>query len=79
MHTLCQLEVMILINIWKYQDADKVIITDIDNKMYIGNVVEVIDAEEKSDIEKSEDSIVIDISGTHIEFLQSEIKVISSV
>jgi hypothetical protein len=66
--------VRILIDILKYKDAKTVEITDVDDVVFSGEVVEVIFPEEKTDLEEQEYSIVLRDGNTEIEFLQSEIK-----
>lgn len=63
-----------MINIWKYQEAAQIKIIDIDNQEFIGNVIDVTDSEEYADESIKEDGITISVDGTHIEFMQSEIK-----
>ena len=38
-----------MINLWQYQDASKIRITDIDGQEFIGNVVDITDAGEYAD------------------------------
>lgn len=68
-----------MIDIWKYKDLNKIILTDVNNTSYKGQIVELIDADEKSDLEEQEDSIVLAVEGKQIEFLQSEIKAIQVI
>lgn len=68
-----------MINLWKYQEANKIKIIDIDNQEFTGNVVDVTDSEEYADENIKEDGITIAVDGTHIEFMQSEIKSIEVV
>ena len=63
-----------MIDILKYKDAESVTITDIDEEVFTGKVIEVIFPEEKTDLEEQEYSIVIRVGSSEIEFLQSEIK-----
>lgn len=63
-----------MVDILKYKDAKIIEITDIDDEVFSGEVVEVIFPEEKTDIEEQEYSIVLRVGNTEIEFLQSEIK-----
>ena len=63
-----------MINIWDYQDANRVRITDVDGQVFEGNVISVDDAEESSDLEKAEDNIsIMTDDGRYIGIYQSEI------
>ena len=67
-------------NIWKYKSGEKVRITDVDGVIYFGNVLDITDVEERSDLERQEDGIGIIIAdGKHIEFYKSDIKDIRAV
>lgn len=68
-----------MINLWKYQDAKKIRIIDIDNQEFTGNVVDITDSEEYADENINEVGITISMDGNHIEFMQSEIKSIEVV
>ena len=68
-----------MINLWQYQDAIKIRITDIDEQEFIGNVVDITDAGEYADEEIQENGITISLNGNHIEFMQSEIKSIEII
>ena len=68
-----------MINLWQYQDATKIRITDIDGQEFIGNVVDVTDAGEYANEEIQENGITISSNGNHIEFMQSEIKSIQII
>ena len=70
---------IILINIWDFENCNMVEIIDIDGNSYAGKVIDVTDKEDKSDLEEQEDSITILVGQSHIEFLQSEIKEIRRV
>lgn len=62
-----------MIDIWKYKDAKNITLTDMDGSVFKGEIIEIIDIGEKTEIEEQEDSIVLNVNGTEIEFLQSEI------
>lgn len=68
-----------MINLWQYQDANKIKVTDIDEQEFIGNVIDVTDAGEYADEEIQENGITISINGNHLEFMQSEIKSIQII
>ena len=70
-----------MINLWDYQEARKVRLVDVDDEVFIGYVIDITDAgeymyDETDDIENFEDGITLKIGGKHIEFMQSEIKLI---
>lgn len=67
-----------MINVWDYQEANRVRLVDIDNDEFTGNVIDVTDAEEFMD-GTTEDTLTIEVDGKHIEFLQSEIKAIEQL
>lgn len=54
-----------------YQNKRKV--TDIDGTVYIGDAGAVTDEGERSDMEKQEDGITVNVDGKRIEFYQSEV------
>ncbi len=62
-----------MVNIWNYKDCDIIEITDTDGNVFKGRIVDITDADEKSDLEEYEDSITIKVDENNIEFLQSEI------
>ena len=62
-----------MVNIWDYKDCDTIEITDTEGNVFQGKIVDITDADEKSDIEEYEDSITINVDKINIEFLQSEI------
>ncbi len=62
-----------MVNIWNYKDCDTIEITDTDGNVFKGRIVDITDADEKSDLEEYEDSITIKVDENNIEFLQSEI------
>lgn len=63
-------------NIWDFINAKTVKITDMDDNVFIGNVVAIFDKEETYD---EEDSIDVSINGEITGFLQSEIKSIEKI
>ena len=67
-----------MINLWTYQDAKKVKLTDIGGKQYLGTVIDITDSEEYAD-DVLEDGITLLLDGEHVEFMQSEIKSIEIV
>lgn len=67
------------INLWRYQEAKKIKITDINDQEFVGNVVDVTDAEENMDDSVKEDAITVSVNKAHIEFMQSEIKSIEAL
>ena len=68
-----------MINLWQYQDANKVKITDVNGQEFIGNVLDVTDAGEYADEDIQEDGITISFHGNHVEFMQSEIQSIEII
>ena len=70
-----------MINLWDYQEARKIRLVDVDDEVFIGYVIDITDAEEymydeTDDIENFEDGITLKVGEKHIEFMQSEIKLI---
>lgn len=70
---------IILINLWEYSKAKKIRITDVDNDTFEGTVVDITDAEERSDLEPEEDCITISYHGQHIQFENSDIVLIEKI
>ena len=68
-----------MFNIWDYKDCDTIEITDTDGNVFKGRIVDITDADEKSDLEEYEDSITIKVDENNIEFLQSEIAEITII
>lgn len=62
-----------MINVWPYEYCGKVRIVDIDGNVFVGEAQEITDASDRSEDEKAEDGITINVSGKLIEFYQSEI------
>lgn len=60
-----------MVNIWDYQNANKIKLTDISGKEWVGYVIVLTDQEE--DEEATEDSITIRVDGDYIGFYESEI------
>lgn len=60
-----------MVNIWDFVNANKVKLTTMKGKEFIGTVMAVFDKDETYD---DEDSIDLDVNGEDIGFLQSEIK-----
>lgn len=65
-----------MVNIWDFQYAGRVRITDIDGKIFEGDVVAVFDAEETVD---EKDSIDIDTGSEIVGFNPEEIASIEAV
>ena len=63
-----------MINLWKYEYGEKVKIVDIDNRVFIGMPQEVTDKDERTDEERQEIGITVDVNGSLVEFFQSDIK-----
>ena len=64
-----------MIDIYKYKDAEKLKIIDIDNKTYIGYLVTINDVEdEDEDYGLKENSITLGIQKRPVTFPVSEIK-----
>lgn len=73
-----------MINLWQYQDAEKIKITDIDGQEFIGYIDEITDAEEymyddREETSNFEDGITLVIGKELVEFMQSEIKSIEII
>lgn len=62
-----------MINVWPYEYCGKVKIVDIDGNVFVGEAQEITDASDRSEDEKVEDGITINVGGKLIEFYQSEI------
>ena len=57
----------------------KIKITDVDDQEFMGNVIDVTHSGEYADEDIQENGITISVNGTHIEFMQSEIKSIDVI
>lgn len=68
-----------MVNIWDYKDCDTIEIIDTDGNVFKGSIVDITDADEKSDLEEYEDSITIKVDENNIEILQSEIAEITII
>ena len=68
-----------MVNIWDFSDCNIVEIIDTDGNSFVGKIIDITDAEDKSDLEEYEDSITIKVGQNHIEFLQSDISKITIV
>ena len=68
-----------MINLWKYEYGKKVKIVDIDNNVFIGMPQEVTDQDERTDEDRQEIGITVDVDGSPVEFFQSDIKSIEYV
>ena len=62
-----------MINLWNFADARRVKITDVDDNIFEGNVVEITDSDERSDLEPEEDCITIATDKGNIQFENTEI------
>ena len=63
-----------MINLWKYEYGKKVKIVDVDNNVFIGMPQEVMDQDERTDEDRQEIGITVDVDGSLVEFFQSDIK-----
>nr|DAP33795.1 MAG TPA: hypothetical protein [Caudoviricetes sp.] len=63
-----------MINLWKYEYGKKVKIVDVDNNVFIGMPQEVTDQDERTDEDRQEIGITVDVDGSLVEFFQSDIK-----
>lgn len=63
-----------MINLWQYEYGEKVKIVDIDNHVFVGMPQEVTDKDERTDEERQEIGITVDVNGSLVEFFQSDIK-----
>ena len=63
-----------MINLWQYEYGEKVKIVDIDNHVFVGMPQEVTDKDERTDEERQEIGITVDVNGALVEFFQSDIK-----
>ena len=68
-----------MINLWKYEYGEKVKIVDVDNNVFIGMPQEVTDQDERTDEDRQEIGITVDVDGSLVEFFQSDIKSIEYV
>lgn len=68
-----------MVDLWKFEYCGKVKIVDIDENVFIGEALEVTDKYERSEDEDQEIGITVEVKGTLIEFLQSDIKAIESI
>lgn len=68
-----------MVNVWDFSDCNIVEIIDTDGNSFVGKIIDITDAEDKSDLEEYEDSITIKVGQNHIEFLQSDISKITIV
>ena len=62
-----------MINVWPYEYCGKVKIVDIDGNVFVGEAQEITDASDRSEDEKAEDGITVNVGGKLVEFYQSEI------
>ena len=68
-----------MVDLWKFEYCGKIKIVDIDENVFIGEALEVTDKYERSEDEDQEIGITVEVKGTLIEFLQSDIKAIESI
>ena len=68
-----------MINVWEYEYCGKIKVVDVDGTVFIGEAQEVTDASDRSEYEKSEDGITINVDGKLIDFYQSEIATIEKL
>lgn len=69
-----------MINLLKFEDCERIKITDIDNETFEGYVTDVLCKEEQSDLCKQEDSIGICTDNRqYISFYQNDIKSIEII
>ena len=59
-----------MIDLWKYVNAEKIRIVDVEGKEYAGMLIAVMDGDENG---RNEDDITILYKGEYLGFLQSEI------
>ncbi|NLB62007.1 MAG: hypothetical protein GX802_06305 [Clostridiales bacterium] len=65
---------IIMVDIWKYQDAKRLIITDIDGVKFIGTLGDLFSVEDEADeYGFDEDNLTLWVNGQPISFKQSEI------
>ncbi len=62
-----------MVNLWDYSDADKIRIIDADNDVFEGEIIDITEAGERSELEAEEDCITINCNGTHIQFENKEV------
>lgn len=62
-----------MINLWSFADAERIKITDIDGDVFIGNIVDITDSGERSDLEPEEDCITIATEKGNVQFENAEI------
>lgn len=68
-----------MINLWKYEYCGNVKIEDMEGNIFAGDAQNVVDSEERSDLERKGDSIIISSGGKLVEFYTDEIKNIEKV
>lgn len=69
-----------MIDIYKYKDVDRIKLTDIDDKIWIGNIEGINDVEdEDEELGLKEDSVTLWIDGKPVTFGISEIKKIEVI
>lgn len=64
-----------MIRLWDFKNGDRIRLTDIDGDVFICFVIDISDAEERTELDKQEHGITVCTEdGRYIEFYQSEIK-----
>ena len=66
-------EVKTMINIWPFEYCGKVKLVDTDGNIFIGEAEDITDASDRSEYEKKENGITLNVDGRFIDFYQSEI------
>lgn len=63
-----------MIDLFKYEYAGKVKLIDVDDKVYVGEALDVTDADDQGDGQKEKESITINTGESLIDFYVDEIK-----
>ena len=62
-----------MVNLWAYSAGDKIRIIDNNGDIFTGEIVDITEAGERSDLEPEKDCITISCGGIHIQFENEEV------
>ena len=65
-----------MINLYEFEYAGKIKLTDIDDNVFVGEALDVTDADDQGDNQKQIESLTINTSDGLIDFYADEIKTI---
>lgn len=68
-----------MIKLGQYEYCGDVRLIDIDGNVWEGKALDVVDESDRSEYEKSEDGLVVNVKGALIDFYVSEIKSIEKI